>query len=48
MLGRSGTLRVRRAYEFIKAHWDENDVRTMCRVLEVARASFDPTIHSLS
>lgn len=40
MPGRSRTRRARRVYEFIKAHWDEYDVRTMCRVLDVARAAY--------
>lgn len=40
MPGRSGARRVRRAYEFIKAHRNEYDVRTMCRVLDVARAGY--------
>jgi len=32
--------KVRRAYEFIKAHRNEYDVTTMCRVLDVARAGY--------
>jgi hypothetical protein len=31
---------VRRTYEFIKAHKNEYDVATMCRVLDVARAGY--------
>ena len=37
---RSRTSRVRRSYEFIKAHCDEYDVTMMCRVLDVARAGY--------
>lgn len=40
MPGRSRTRRARRVYEFIKAHRDEYDVLTMCRVLDVARAGY--------
>jgi putative transposase len=40
MPGRSGARRVRRTYEFIKAHRDEFDVRNMWRVLDVARAAY--------
>ena len=40
MSGRSRIRRVRRVYEFIKAHRDEFDVTTMCRVLDVARAGY--------
>jgi len=36
----SRTRRVRRAYEFIKAHRGEYDVSTICRVLDVARAGY--------
>lgn len=40
MPGRAKFRRVRRAYDFIKAHSDEYDVSTMCRVLGVARAGY--------
>jgi putative transposase len=40
MLGRAKIRRVRRTYDFIKAHSDEYDVSTMCRVLGVARAGY--------
>jgi len=40
MPGRSRAWRVRRVYEFIKAHSDEYDVKAMCRVLDVARGGY--------
>lgn len=40
MPGLSRIRRVRRVYEFIKAHRGEYDVSTMCRVLDVARAGY--------
>jgi len=40
MPGHSRRRSVRRTYEFIKAHRDEYDVVTMCRVLDVARAGY--------
>ena len=40
MPGRSRAWCVRRVYEFIKAHSDEYDVKTMCRVLDVARGGY--------
>ncbi|MGX9391913.1 hypothetical protein ACWX0K_23655 [Nitrobacteraceae bacterium UC4446_H13] len=31
---------VRRAYEFIKAHRHEYDIKTMCRALEISRTGY--------
>jgi putative transposase len=36
----AGTGRVRAAYEFIKAHQSRYNVRTMCRVLDVAPSGY--------
>jgi len=40
MSSRSRAWRTRRIYEFIKAHSHEYDIKTMCRVLDVARAGY--------
>lgn len=39
-MSRSKAWGTRRIYEFIKAHSDEYDIKTMCRVLDVARAGY--------
>lgn len=40
MSSRSRAWRTRRIYEFIKAHSHEYDIKTMCQVLDVARAGY--------
>src|SRR5579863_10069257 len=40
MSSRSRAWRTRRIYEFLKAHSHEYDIKTMCRVLDVARAGY--------
>jgi putative transposase len=40
MSSRSRAWRTRRIYGFIKAHSHEYDIKTMCRVLDVARAGY--------
>lgn len=40
MSNRSRAWRTRRIYEFIRTHSHEYDIKTMCRVLDVARAGY--------
>jgi putative transposase len=45
MSKRTQTGKIRSAYEFIKAHSREHDVRTMCRVLTVAPSGYYAWLH---
>src|ERR1700691_2278134 len=40
MRAKASTGKIRQTYEFIKAHRNRFDVRTMCRVLEVAPSGY--------
>jgi putative transposase len=45
MSKRRKTWNVRRAYEFIKAHRHEYDIKTMCGALEISRAGYYAWLH---
>ena len=46
MQARLSTGRVRRIYEFIKANTRQHDVRTMCRLLQVAPSGYYAWLHA--